>query len=99
LEDLSKLRKDVQRITVALEKLAGIEGQDSDKELLLWPEFQGKEMEIQWSKEKEKQKEDAMDGVEEEEEVGGQEEEHRMEGVKEGSGSFSPVTYSVSTGV
>jgi len=35
LEDLSELqglRKDVQRITVALEKLAGIEGQDSDEE-------------------------------------------------------------------
>jgi len=56
-------------------------------------------MEIQWSKEKEKQKEDAMDGVEEEEGVGGQEEEYRMEGVKEGSGSFSLVMYSVSTGV
>jgi len=38
LEDLSELRglrKDIQRIMVVLEKLAGIEGQDSDKELLL----------------------------------------------------------------
>ena len=35
LEDLSKLwglRKDVQRIAVALEKLASIQGQDSDNE-------------------------------------------------------------------
>jgi len=35
LEDLSELwglRKDVQRIAVALEKLAGIESQDSEKE-------------------------------------------------------------------
>jgi len=35
LEDLSKLqrlRKDIQRIAIALEKLAGIEGQDSEKE-------------------------------------------------------------------
>jgi len=37
LEDLGELRglrKDVQRIAVALEKLAGIESQDSDEELL-----------------------------------------------------------------
>jgi len=37
LKDLSKLwglRKDIQRIAVALEKLAGIEGQDSNKEQL-----------------------------------------------------------------
>jgi len=35
LEDLSELRelrKDVQKIAVALEKLADIEGQDSDEE-------------------------------------------------------------------
>ena len=34
LSELNRLRKDVQRIMVALEKLAGIEGQDSDEELL-----------------------------------------------------------------
>jgi len=34
LSELRGLRKDVHRITVALEKLAGIEGQDSDEELL-----------------------------------------------------------------
>ena len=41
LEDLSKLwglRKDVQRIAVALEKLAGIEDQNSEEEQFLWLE-------------------------------------------------------------
>jgi len=35
LGELRSLRKDVQRIAVALEKLASIEGQDSNEELLL----------------------------------------------------------------
>jgi len=59
LEDLSELqglRKNIQRITVALEKLAGIEGQDFDKKQFLWPESEGEEMEVQESKEKGKQK-------------------------------------------
>ena len=34
LSELSRLRKDIQRIAVALEKLAGIESQDSDEKLL-----------------------------------------------------------------
>jgi len=51
------LRKDVQRIAVALEKLAGIEGQDSNEEQFLWLEFEGEEIKVQWSKEKGKQKE------------------------------------------
>jgi len=34
LSELSGLRKDMWRIAVALEKLAGIKGQDSNKELL-----------------------------------------------------------------
>jgi len=49
LEELSKLqglRKDVQRIVVALEKLAGIESQDSDKELLLWPKSEREKTEV-----------------------------------------------------
>jgi len=41
------LRKDVWRIAVALEKLAGIEVQDSDKELLSWPESEGEVTEVQ----------------------------------------------------
>ena len=32
LSELSGMRKDIQRIAVALEKLAGIEGEDSNKE-------------------------------------------------------------------
>jgi len=61
------LRKDVQRIAVALEKLAGIESQDSNEQLLSWPESEGEEMEVQESKEKGKQKEMSLNGVEEEE--------------------------------
>jgi len=41
LEDLSELqglRKDVWRIVLALEKLAGIGGQDSEEEQFLWLE-------------------------------------------------------------
>jgi len=54
LDELSGLRKDVQRIAVALEKLAGIEGQDSDKALLSWLESKGELTEIQGGKEKRK---------------------------------------------
>jgi len=100
LEDLSKLqrlRKDVWRIVVALEKLASIKGQDSKKELLSWPESEGKKTKVQGSKEKGKQKEERIDGAKEEKEVRGQEEENGMEGVEEGSSSFSPVVYSVVT--
>jgi len=98
LSKLSGLRKDVWRIAVALEKLAGIEGQNSNEELLLWLESKGEEMEVQESKEKKKQKEERTDRVEEEEEVRGQEVENRIESVEEGSNSFSPVAYSVGTG-
>jgi len=57
LEDLSKLsrlRKNIWKIVVALEKLAGIGGQDSDEELLSWLELEGEETEIQGSKDKKK---------------------------------------------
>jgi len=83
---------------VALEKLAGIEGQDSDEELLLWPELEGEETEIQGSKDKGKQKEERINRVEEKEEVGGQEEENGMEDVEERSNNFSLVAYSIGTG-
>jgi len=92
------LRKDIWRIVVALEKLAGIEGQDSDEELLLWPELEGEETEIQGSKDKGKQKEERINRVEEKEEVGGQEEENGMEDVEERSNNFSLVAYSIGTG-
>jgi len=98
LSELSGLRKDVRRIAVALEKLTGIEEEDSNKERISWPESEGELMEVQGSGEKGKQKEERLDGAEGEEDVGGQEEENGMEGVEEG-GTFSSVTYSVGTGI
>jgi len=83
---------------VVLEKLAGIEGQNSDKKQFLWPESKGEEIEVQGSKEKGKQREQEPDRVEEEE-VRRQEEKNGIEGVEEGSSSFSPVAYSIGTRV
>jgi len=99
LDKLSGLRKDVRRIAVALEKLAGIEGQDSDEELLSWLESEGELTEVQGDNEKRKQREERLDGEDEEKEMGRQEEDNEIEGVEEGGDSFSPVTYSVGTGV
>jgi len=93
------LRKDIQRIAVALEKLAGIEGQNSDKELLSWPESEEEKTKVQGGKEKRKQREKRLDGEDEEKEMGRQEKDNEIEGVEEGGGSFSLVTYSVGTGV
>jgi len=98
LGELQGLRKDVRRIVVALEKLAGTEGQDSDEELLSRPESEGEITEVQGDKEKGKQREERLCGEDEEKEMGRQEEDNEMEGVEEGDGSFSPVTYSVGTG-
>jgi len=61
LGELQGLRKDVWRIAVALEKLAGIEVQDSDEELLSWPESEGEVTEVQGGKEKRKQREERLD--------------------------------------
>jgi len=97
LSELQGLKKDVWRIVVVLEKLAGIESQDSEEEQFSWLESKGEEMEVQERKKKEKQREERIDRMEEEE-VEGQEEDNGMEGVEEGSNSFSPVVYSVSTG-
>jgi len=83
---------------VALEKLAGIEGQDSKEEQFSWPESKGKETEVQESTEKRKQREQRSDGVEEEGEVEGQEEKNAMKGVEERSSGFSLVAYFVGTG-
>jgi len=99
LSELSRLRKDIQRIMVALEKLAGIGGQDSNEELLSLPESKGEETEIQGSKEKGKQREEKLDRDDEEEGMERQEEDNEMEGMEEGGGNFSPVAYSVGTGV
>ena len=98
LSELSGMRKDIQRIAVALEKLAGMEGKDSDKERILWPESEGELTEVQRSREKGKQKEERVDRVEEKKETRRQEEENGMEDVEEGS-NFSPVAYSVGTGI
>ena len=62
LSELQGLRKDIQRIVVASEKLAGIESQDSNKELLLWLESKGEETEVQGSKKKGKQKKQSVRG-------------------------------------
>ena len=62
LSELQGLRKDIQRIVVASEKLAGIESQDSNKELLLWLESEGEETEVQGSKKKGKQKKQSVRG-------------------------------------
>jgi len=97
LSELSGMRKDIQRIAVALEKLAGMEGKDSDEELLSWLESEGEEMEIQGSMDKGKQKEERTNGVEEEE-IERQEENNEIEGVEK-DGSFSLVAYSVGTRV
>ena len=91
LSEMSGMRKDIQRIGVALEKLAGMEGEDSDEEQISWPKSKGELTEVQRSREKEKQKEERIDGAEEEEETRRQEEENGMEGVEEGGGDFSPV--------
>jgi len=108
LEDLGELRelnKNVQRIAVALEKLAGIEAQDSDEELLSWPESEGEVTEVQGNKEKGKQREELLDGEDKEKEkekgkeTKEQEEDNGMEGVEEGSSRFSPAAYSVGTGI
>jgi len=98
LRKLDGLRKDIQRIAVALEKLAGMEGEDSNEKQISWLESERELTEVQGSKDKGKQKEERLDGAEEEEEVKGQEEENGMESVEEG-GNFSPVAYSVGTGV
>jgi len=83
---------------VALKKLAGIEGQDSDKEQILWLESKEDETEVQESTEKGKQREQRSDGVEKEEQVERQEDKNVMEGVEERSSGCSLVAYSVRTG-
>ena len=95
LSGLNGMRKDIQRIAVALEKLAGMEGEDSDEEQILWPESERELTWVQGSKEKGKQKEERVNRVEEKEETRRQKEENGMEGVEEGGGNFSSVTYSV----
>ena len=89
LDELSRLRKDMRRIAVALEALAGIKGQDSNEELILWPESEGEKTEVQENREKGKQREEKINGMEKD--------ENEMEGVEEGNSSFSPVAFSIGT--
>jgi len=103
LKDLGELQessKNVQRIAVALEKLAGIEGVDSDEEHILWPESEGELTEVNRNKRKGKQRKERLDGENEEKEMEVEEqgEDSGMEGVDEGSSRLSPVAYSVGTG-
>jgi len=97
LSELRGLRKDIRRIAVALEKLVGIESQDSDEGQISWPKSEGEETKVQESTEKGKQREQRSGRAKDEGEVEGQEEEDAMEGVEEGSGGHSPVAYSVGT--
>jgi len=100
LGELRGLRKNIRRIVVVLEKLAGIEGNDSDKEHISWPESEGELTEIKGSKGKGKQREERLGRENEDKgiEVGEQEEANGIEGVEEGSSRFSPVAFSVGTG-
>jgi len=99
LGELRELSKNVRRIAVALEKLTGIEGDDSDEEHISWPESEGELTEVNRNKGKGKQREERLVGENEENEMGEQEEGDEMEGVEGGGGSFSPVAFSVGTGV
>jgi len=89
----------MRRIAVALERLAGIEGQDSDEELLSWPESKGEVTEVQGGKEKGKQREERSDGEDKEKGTERQEEDNKMESVEQGSSRYSLVAYSVGTGI
>ena len=91
LDELSRLRKDMRRIAVALEALAGIRGQDSDEDLISWLESEGKETKVQENRENGKWREEKIDGTDED--------ENRMEGVEEENGSLSPVAFSIGTGI
>jgi len=91
LSELQGLKKNVWRITVALKKLAGTGGQDSEEELILWPKSEGEETEVQENRGKGKQREERIDGMEKD--------ENGIESVEEGSSSFSSVVFSVGTGI
>jgi len=90
LNELQGLRKDVRRIIMAIEKLAGIESQDSEKEQFSWLVSEGEEIEIQESSKKGKQREEKI--------AGPKGKNHGIEDMKEGSSNFSPVAFSVDTG-
>lgn len=65
---------------MVLKKLADIE--DSNKEQFLWLKSEREEIEVQGTKKKGKQRKQRLDEVEEEEEVGGQEEKNVIESIE-----------------
>ena len=103
LEKLGKVDElvvQVRRAANALEKLAGIESHDSDEKLISWLESEGEDTEVQEYREKEKWREKKIDRREEDENgMVIQEEDNEMEGVEKGGGSFSPVAFSIGTGI
>jgi len=66
----------------------------------LWPESEGEEREVQENRKKGKQEKEGIDRIEKDErEMVRQEEDNEIEGVEEGGGSFSPVVFSIGTGI
>jgi len=66
----------------------------------LWPESEGEEREVQENRKKGKQGKEGIDRIEKDErEMVRQEEDNEIEGVEEGGGSFSPVVFSIGTGI
>ena len=68
-----------------------------ENDLISWLESRGEETETLERVDKGKQREQILDGAEEEGEIEEQEDENAMEGVEERSSDCSPVAYSVGT--
>jgi len=101
LEKLGKVDElvvQVQRVTDALERMAGMRPKTPEDDLISWPESGGEETETLERVDKGKQREQSSDRVEEAGEGEEQEKEDTMEGVEEGSSGHSSVAYSVRTG-
>jgi len=100
LEKLGKVNElviQVQRIADALERIGGIRLKTLEDDIISWLESGGEETKVVDRIDKGKQREQSLDGTEEEGEVKEQEEKDAMEGVEEGSGGLSLVVYSVGT--
>ena len=66
----------------------------------MWPESEGEEREVQENRKKSKQGKEGIDRIEKDErEIVRQEEDNEIEGVEEEGGSFSPVVFSIGTGI
>jgi len=100
LEKLGKVNElviQVRRIADALERIGGIRLKTLEDDIISWLESGGEETKVVDRIDKGKQREQSLDGTEEEGEVKEQEEKDAMEGVEEGSGGLSLVVYSVGT--